>query len=107
MVEHVAPAELLEELHEACDRQAHDGEEVTLDALDERRAVPLDAVGAGLVERLARGDVLLGGRPVEGAEADAREAVEKARANVTKNDAARRQLAEMMSAAVKQLAKVD
>ena len=46
-----------EDLAQRRDRQAHDAVIVALDAADEQRAMPLDAVSARLVERLARGEV--------------------------------------------------
>src|SRR2546426_4924843 len=45
-------------------------EEVPADPLDERRPAPLDGVGARLVERLSRGDVVLDHPLRQGAERD-------------------------------------
>ena len=60
-------------------RQTHDAVIVALDALDEQCAVALDAVGAGLVERLSGGEV--GGKLVlrKIAEGDARAGVQRVR----------------------------
>jgi len=46
--------------HESCkqhERQSHDGKKIALDALDDRRTIPLNSVRAGLVHGLAGGDV--------------------------------------------------
>src|SRR5438094_8105104 len=53
-VDHPEP---LQQLERQPQRQAHHPEEVAADPLDQRRALALDRVGAGLVERLPGGDV--------------------------------------------------
>src|SRR5437870_7978155 len=53
-VDHPEP---LEQLEGQPQRQAHHSEEVAADPLDQRRALALDRVGAGLVERLPGRDV--------------------------------------------------
>src|SRR5437870_9593855 len=55
--EPVRHPEPLQQLERQPQRQAHHPEEVTADPLDQRRALALDRVGAGLVERLPGGDV--------------------------------------------------
>ncbi len=52
-----ARPEIAEHAHEPHHRQADDIVIATFDALDEHRALPLDAVGPRLVERLSGGDV--------------------------------------------------
>src|SRR4051794_29098069 len=69
--EAVPPAEALDERQHADDGEAHDGEVVALDAFDDGAAEALDAVGAGLVHRLAGSYVRLARAAVERAEADA------------------------------------
>src|SRR5882724_5489923 len=62
-VDHPEP---LQQLERQPQRQAHHPEEVAADPLDQRRALALDRVGAGLVERLpgrdVRGDLGVGKR---------------------------------------------
>src|SRR5438132_1353928 len=53
-VDHPEP---LEQLEGQPQRQAHHPEEVATDPLDQRRALALDRVGAGLVQRLPGRDV--------------------------------------------------
>jgi len=57
LAEPIVDAGARHEPHQESQGEAHHGEVVTIDACDDRRAEPLDAVRASLVHRLAGGDV--------------------------------------------------
>src|SRR4051812_17819238 len=69
--EAIAKAERLDQSHQAVEREAHHREIIAIDGVDDRRAIALDPVGAGLVHRLPGGDVVVDLVVTDGAKGDA------------------------------------